>query len=433
MTYTIPHPAVARERKSPDAQIEALDHQLISLREELSREAHRQTVLEYRKLVPVFVELQRCYEEIRGCFDCPRTVTDLEQARLQEVYEVLRLLERELYRVAYPEASMVSSASLSQLLDLCEQEMEKLYFILKQRSQIQEYTEGWWRVVNAARDANKAETDALLFLTNRVIEDVNQAEKLLEILPVSQHLAIQWTDHSLHEQYPFINGVMVARLMAYLIPRFPHGSHYVEQLTAAALLHDTGLLSLLYGYQKNAKDLAVNNPIAFKKHPSYSAVVAGVFKRMPATFSMVISQHHERLNGTGYPDRLIDRSLSPLSRMMAIVCRVVDLMTGTLFAHTPPNNPKTQAHTLLDTFRKLQLEVDLGELDKQLVKQVIRLLQAEGGLDLTAESDVFEKPELPLDSGYRQDSAHERPPSLAPSLNQPAISSWSWREHSSNV
>ncbi|QDU81049.1 hypothetical protein Pla110_27860 [Polystyrenella longa] len=423
---------ISPNRRSPDAQVEELDHQLISMRQELPREEHQQLIHKYRELLPVFVELQRCYEEIEGCFDCPRTVTELEQARLREVFEVMRLLERELFRVAYPEPSLVSVEPLSHLIELCEQEMEKLYFILKQRSQIKTYTKGWWRVVNAARDSNKAETDALLFLTNQIIQDVNRAEQILEILPTSQHLAIPWSSHSLHEQYPFINGVLAARLMAYLVPRFPHGSQYVEQLTAAALLHDTGLLSLLHGYQKNARDLAISNPTAFKKHPSYGAVVAGVFKRMPVTFPMIIAQHHERLNGTGYPNRLIDRSLPALSRMMAIVCRVVDLMTGTLFAHTPPENPKTKSQTLSQTVSKLKLEARLGELDKQMVEQVIRLLQAEGGLDLTAESDVFEKQELPLDEELRQDAPHSPVPSMAPTLRQPTVSSWSWKNQNAH-
>ncbi|MEZ6045336.1 MAG: HD domain-containing phosphohydrolase [Planctomycetaceae bacterium] len=421
-------PSTTRSRrKSPDEQVEELDHQLLMMRQELAPMQHRQVVEEYRGILPVFVELQQCYEEINACFAQPGTVTYQEQVRLQEVHEVLRLLERELYRVAYPDAPLVPSTPLSELTNLCEQEMQKLYFILKQRLQIRNYCLPWWRVVNAARDANKAETDTLMHLSRMVIDDVNKAEQLLEILPTSQHLAIHWTEHSLHEQYPFINGVLVARLMAYLIPRFPHGNQYLEQLVAAALLHDTGLLSLLHGYQKNARDLAITNPIAFRKHPSYSAVVTGVFKQMPVTFSQIVAEHHERLNGTGYPDRLIGRSLSPLSRIMGIVCRIVDLMTGTLFAHNPPDHHKTRPHSLVETFSKLKVEAKLGELDAGMVQQVIRLLQADGGADLMAESDVFAKPVLPLETGQRQDQAHTPAPSLAPSIHQPAISSWSWK------
>ena len=423
----------AEARAAVDAQVEELDHQLISMREDLTGSRHAAVVQEYRELIPLFIDLNRCHEEIDLSFSSPGVATEVEHARLREVREVLRLLERELLRVAYPDAIMVPTAPLSQLIELCEQEMEKLYFILKQRTQIRTYTEHWWRVVDAARKSDRAETDALLFLTRRVIADVEKAEKLLEILPFSQHLAIRWTDHSLHEQYPFINGVLTARLMAYLVPRFPHGGQYLEQLTTAALLHDVGLLGLLHGYRKNVKDLATGSPVAFKKHPQYGAALTSVFKKMPGTFGTIIAQHHERLNGTGYPDRLIARSLSPLSRMMAIVCRIVDLMTGTLFAHTPPENPRTRAHTLIQTVNKLKVEVKLGELDGGMVQQITRLLEAEGGLDLMAESDVFEKPVLPLDHDHRQDGAHERIPSLAPSLKQPVVTSWSWKDQKSGV
>lgn len=55
-----------------------------------------------------------------------------------------------------------------------------------------------------------------------------------------------------------------------------------------------------------------------ERHPSAGVVLLEVVEGMPESVRRAVYQHHERLNGSGYPDRLRARHISDLARVVAV-------------------------------------------------------------------------------------------------------------------
>jgi putative nucleotidyltransferase with HDIG domain len=98
----------------------------------------------------------------------------------------------------------------------------------------------------------------------------------------------------------------------------------VEDAALAGLLHDIGMRELDYErlYRSNAP--SADDRIRFQKHPVVGEqllVGTGLDDVVAA-----IRHHHERWDGTGYPDRLAREEIPTLARLVH-VCEVYDVLT----------------------------------------------------------------------------------------------------------
>jgi putative two-component system response regulator len=80
----------------------------------------------------------------------------------------------------------------------------------------------------------------------------------------------------------------------------------------------------------------------------------------------IIGQHHERLDGSGYPDGLIGDAISKLAQVIAIV-DVFDALTTT--------RPYRPALTMARAYDELLAEARAGRLNGGLVHAFIDLLR----------------------------------------------------------
>lgn len=148
-----------------------------------------------------------------------------------------------------------------------------------------------------------------------------------------------------------------------------------ELLTIAALLKDVGWLVP----DVHQADRITNNPpektIAIDRHhPSVSAGLAAGLHELSSLLPTWIAEHHERLDGTGFPRGLRGRQLCGPSRLLAIVSRFLELVRNAqgMVGSTVPGSDK-QA-TVLAT---LQAEAECGELDSRLTNSFVNVLETE--------------------------------------------------------
>lgn len=100
----------------------------------------------------------------------------------------------------------------------------------------------------------------------------------------------------------------------------------------AGLLHDVGELYLDAAVVEAPQSL---RPAAFRRlgaHPSVGAMLLGALTDYPCVLHKAVAEHHERMNGTGYPLRSAGSSQSVLGRLLA----AVEAVTGILLAHQAP-------------------------------------------------------------------------------------------------
>ena len=92
------------------------------------------------------------------------------------------------------------------------------------------------------------------------------------------------------------------------------------KMALASLLHDSTLHNPIHAKYENETDLAnastelsQKDYEAFFSHTKRSAELVVQFKGIPPDVDVIISQHHERCDGTGFPNKLNHVRIAPLS------------------------------------------------------------------------------------------------------------------------
>jgi putative nucleotidyltransferase with HDIG domain len=102
------------------------------------------------------------------------------------------------------------------------------------------------------------------------------------------------------------------------------------ELTAlrwGAYLHDIGKLGVPDGVLRKPGTLTAAERARMREHPALGHAFATELDFLPAAALDIVRHHHERWDGTGYPDRLAGERIPRLARVFA-VCDVYDALTS---------------------------------------------------------------------------------------------------------
>jgi HD-GYP domain-containing protein (c-di-GMP phosphodiesterase class II) len=112
-----------------------------------------------------------------------------------------------------------------------------------------------------------------------------------------------------------------------------HGGGVAELRLAllAGLLHDLGELYIdpRYGEGDPARGLDFVGYQQLVVHPHIGHLLIAQLTNYPGALSRGIAEHHERLDGSGYPHLLRRDEVSPLGRMLAVVEAALGSLRGT--------------------------------------------------------------------------------------------------------
>lgn len=130
-------------------------------------------------------------------------------------------------------------------------------------------------------------------------------------------------------------------------------------LGLGGLLMDIGKLRIPATIGKETDYLRSDENNLLKNHVVYGEEIIRQSDSIPAAVLEIVSQHHEREDGSGYPRRLIANQLNAYARMAAIVDTYLELI------RSQSGLPSTRAHQV---FSKLK-EMSYGGLNVTLVEQ----------------------------------------------------------------
>ena len=137
----------------------------------------------------------------------------------------------------------------------------------------------------------------------------------------------------------------------------------VQQLAMGALLHDLGQAKLPQGIISRPSKLTSSEMDIIKRHVAQGlGLVKGEKGITPLILDMIVN-HHERLDGSGYPRGIRAEKLSRPARMMAIV-DVYDALTG--------DRPHQEGDEPINALRYLLANKEL--FDAELVQHFIKCL-----------------------------------------------------------
>jgi putative two-component system response regulator len=157
----------------------------------------------------------------------------------------------------------------------------------------------------------------------------------------------------------------VANLAVLIGNKLNLSSKEIESLWFAGILHDIGKISIPTEILNKPGPLS---PEEFDLMASHSIIGYKICLPLESTLGYAlhaIRHHHERLDGSGYPDQLKGDSIPIITRIMSVV-DMFDAMTT--------DRPYRKAIPLNKAFEILQQDVSKGKLDAMIVEKLYNIV-----------------------------------------------------------
>lgn len=168
-----------------------------------------------------------------------------------------------------------------------------------------------------------------------IARDITERKIALEALKQSRdilHNSLEETVSSLastaENRDPYTAGHQqrVDRLSCAIAKELNLDPERIEGLHIAALLHDIGKITLPFEYLAKPTSLTKEERAIIRRHPEVGYTILKTI-HFPWPVAEIVYQHHEHLDGTGYPRGLMDEDIL-LEAKILVVADVVEAMSS---------------------------------------------------------------------------------------------------------
>lgn len=138
----------------------------------------------------------------------------------------------------------------------------------------------------------------------------------------------------------------------------------LENLAFGMTLMDVGKARMPDGLLDKRGLLTSSERVELRRHVEYSLEILAGIPGIPSQVMQMVAEHHERYDGSGYPNRLAGKAISPLGKMAGLV-DTYDAMTS--------ERPYARALTSVEAVSKLY-DLRNTEFQAQLVEEFIQAI-----------------------------------------------------------
>ena len=149
------------------------------------------------------------------------------------------------------------------------------------------------------------------------LRDLEEAQRGLQDT-VTQVIAALVAAIEMKDRYTFGHSLREAMYAATLAEELRLPEQQVEDIRRGALLHDIGKIFVSERILRKADELSDEEFESVKKHSALGAAVVSKVKPLEDV-AMIVRHHHERWDGSGYPDALADERIPLGARVVAVV------------------------------------------------------------------------------------------------------------------
>ena len=139
-------------------------------------------------------------------------------------------------------------------------------------------------------------------------------DKLLSDDSVTLHLMngkSEFEDIYFHSLNVSILSMMIAKAKGY-------NSRQIKEVAFGALFHDIGKIKVPTAILRKKTPLTEPEKNYLKLHPKYGLDMAVNIPDFPESAKKIISEHHEKMDGSGYPDRLTKEAIDEFAQIVAV-------------------------------------------------------------------------------------------------------------------
>ncbi len=204
-------------------------------------------------------------------------------------------------------------------------EMESKLAAEKERriEQLKQYRRNLQRSEKAFERSLTQLRNLMVKLQTRPLTAIGEAQELVGSI-VSQLLSTDEMVLHLMADAPeseniYYHSLNVAILSMMLAKEAGFSEEEMKQLGFAALMHDIGMLRIPTQILRKNEALTQPEENLLRQHTRYGFELLDLTKDCPPSAKTVVLHHHERLDGSGYPDGLKGDQLDKLTQMVAMV------------------------------------------------------------------------------------------------------------------
>jgi putative nucleotidyltransferase with HDIG domain len=172
-------------------------------------------------------------------------------------------------------------------------------------------------VMDDVRFGRQIETEKIQCTVHEMVESVFRNQDALLSLG-----RIRKTD-----EYTYYHSISVCALMVSFAKQMGFDQRLVEEIGIGAMLHDIGKMKIPIEILHKTDKLTEEEYEIIKKHVIFGKDILESTRGIAEASILMCAEHHERVDGTGYPEKLSGDEISVFGQMSAIV-DVYDAMTS---------------------------------------------------------------------------------------------------------
>jgi putative two-component system response regulator len=210
------------------------------------------------------------------------------------------------------------------------------------------------------------------------MELLARTKSLIQLKKLNDNLAsIEYVLFSLaktveaKDQYTQGHVERVSKLAITLGEKMGLSEREMEALRYGGVLHDIGKITVPGEILNKPSPLSPEERKVMESHPVAGYNICLPLKKNLGYALEVIRHHHEKLDGSGYPDGLKNEEISPAARIMAVVDIYDALVT---------DRPYREGMPLEKAIDILKQEANNNKLDKVVVSHLIEAVSGDSGL-----------------------------------------------------
>lgn len=192
----------------------------------------------------------------------------------------------------------------------------------------------------------------------------NIVEQMIDSVFRNQDALINMLRIRNKDEYTFMHSVNVSVIMINFCKALDMPKDVIREFGIGAMLHDVGKARIPTRIIAKQGKLDEKEYRLIKKHVQYSKIILENTSNIPASALEIAEQHHERMDGSGYPKGISGDQISKAGRMAAIV-DVYDAMTAQR-SYSKGIEPHFAIKTLF--------ELSKSKFDEELAHQFIRTM-----------------------------------------------------------
>ncbi|MDD2343652.1 MAG: DUF3391 domain-containing protein [Tolumonas sp.] len=238
-------------------------------------------------------------------------------------------------------------------------------------------------------------------LQTRPLNAIHEARELIDYISKqlinADQITLHLMDDSTREEGLYYHSLNVATLSMLIAKQCNKSEFEMKLIGMAAIFHDIGKIKLPTQILRKAEPLTKPEENLYQMHPVYGLRLLDLMPNFPDQAKEIILQHHERLDGSGYPKGIDGTQINNLTQLLSVVDEY-DYICNPLLKAKQPVPPYT-ALSFLFKHRSQKLNKNYIQL---LIKQlgiyppgcVVELSNGHIGLIMSVNSNRLLYPKL---------------------------------------